>query len=176
MSHWPHSPCHVFNHDGSYMVTGSTLHKEHFFRNPEDLDQLQNLLFELAEQYEWRLEAWSIFSNHYHIIAQAPKDPSTLKKFITHYHNNSARLLNKSKNTSGRKIWYQFWDTQLTYENSYLARLNYVMQNPVKHGMVANAWDYTWCSMKWFLDNSATSRVKTITGFKIDSVQVLDDF
>ncbi len=98
--HWPHGPCHIFNHVGSYMVTGSTLYKEHYFRNPEDLDFLQNLLFELAEKYQWRLEAWSLFSNHYHLIAQSPKDPTTLKKFITHLHGSLARTIN-NKQQSG---------------------------------------------------------------------------
>jgi putative transposase len=29
---------------------------------------------------------------------------------------------------------YNFWETKLTFEKSYLARLNYVHQNAVKHG------------------------------------------
>jgi len=32
------------------------------------------------------------------------------------------------------ELWYEFWDTHLTFEKSWLARLNYVHQNPVKHG------------------------------------------
>jgi putative transposase len=31
---------------------------------------------------------------------------------------------------------YEFWDTRLTFEKSWFARLNYVHQNPVKHGLV----------------------------------------
>jgi putative transposase len=158
------------------MVTGSTLYKEHYFRNPEDLDFLQNLLFELAEKYHWLLEAWSLFSNHYHLIVQSPKDPTTLKKFITHLHGSSARSINNKQQAVGRKVWYEYWDTQLTYENSYLARLNYVMKNPEKHGLVAKAWDYKWCSARWFIDNTPKARIKTIEGFKIDSVNVYDDF
>ena len=47
-------------------------------------------------------------------------------------------------------IWHNFWDTELTYEKSYLARLNYVHQNAVKHGLVARACQYRWCSAAWF--------------------------
>jgi len=32
----------------------------------------------------------------------------------------------------GRTVWFQFWDTKLTYERSYLARLNYVHQKTPK--------------------------------------------
>jgi hypothetical protein len=39
-------------------------------------------------------------------------------------------------------VWYNFRDTRLTYEKSYLARLNYVYQNAVKHGLVPVANQY----------------------------------
>jgi putative transposase len=35
-----------------------------------------------------------------------------------------------------RQVWYNYWDTLLTYQSSYLARLNYVHQNAVKHRLV----------------------------------------
>ncbi|MGZ3632738.1 MAG: hypothetical protein ACXWM7_00200 [Parachlamydiaceae bacterium] len=36
------------------------------------MDYLHSLLLELARKYGWNLEAWAIFSNHYHFIAQSP--------------------------------------------------------------------------------------------------------
>jgi hypothetical protein len=64
-TNWAHAPCHRFDASGTYMVTSSTLYKNHFFKKPQELSLLQTLLFELANRYEWRLEAWAIFSNHY---------------------------------------------------------------------------------------------------------------
>ena len=175
-SRWPHAPCHKFNDAGTYIITASTLHKELLFKTPQELDILQNTLFELSLKYDWRLEAWAIFPNHYHFIAHSPVDPTTLKKFITHLHASTAKILNEQHNKSGRKVWHQFWDTQLTYEKSYLARLNYVMQNPVKHGLVKNAEEYPWCSIRWFAENAPNSRRRSIESFKTDQVQVKDDF
>lgn len=158
------------------MVTGSTLLKEHFFKTPVELNLLQDHLFNLAIKYGWRLEAWALFSNHYHIIAQSPENPETLRKFMTHLHANVARELNSLHNTPGRKVCYQFWDSQLSYPNSYYARLNYVMQNPVRHGLVTNAEEYPWCSMNWFNKNTPLSRRLTVEGFKTDQVNIIDDF
>jgi putative transposase len=115
-------------------------------------------------------------SNHYHFIGQSSEDSSTLRKFITHLHALSARLLNQRQNIEGRKVWHQFWDSRITFENSYCARLNYVMNNPVKHGLVDRACDYPWCSASWFEQNAPKSRYKTIASFKTDSVNVVDDF
>jgi len=158
------------------MVTGSTMYKEHFFKTPLELNLLETQLFELAIKYQWDLEAWALFSNHYHLITKTSQDPKTLRRFITHLHANTARELNKLNNQPGRKVWYQYRDTQLTYQKSYMARLNYVMQNPVKHGLVGLAENYPWCSAHWFAMNASTSYQAVIKSFKTDSVQVLDDY
>ena len=158
------------------MVTGATFNKEHFFKQPEDLTLLHDLLLELAEQYEWRLEAWAILANHYHFIAHSPACAKSLGKFVTHFHGSSARKLNLLHKTPGRKVWYQYWDTRITFQPSYLARLNYVMQNPVKHKIIDSANDYEWCSANWFEKNANPTHYKSVISLKTDSVSVVDDF
>lgn len=76
----------------------------------------------------------------------------------------------------GRQVWHNFWDTRLTYERSYLTRLNYVHQNPVRHGLVAVANKYPWCSAAWFERTARPAQVKTIYGFKLDKVRVYDEY
>ena len=71
---------------------------------------------------------------------------------------------------------YEFWDTRLTFEKSWLARLNYVHQNPVKHRLVLVANQYPWCSAGWFERTASAAQVKTLYGFKIDKIRVYDDF
>ena len=65
---------------------------------------------------------------------------------------------------------------RMTYEKSYLARLNYVHQNAVKHGLVRIANQYPWCSAGWFENAATRAQVKTIYGFKTDRLRVNDDF
>ena len=176
MEKWIHAPLHLFNETGTYMITASTLNKEHFFKESNDLENLQNLLLELSEKYQWKLEAWAIFSNHYHFIAHSPDDPATLKKMITHLHASSARQLNKRHQVTGRTVWYQYWDTHVTFQSSYLARLNYVMQNPVKHKLVECPNQYKWCSASWFEKLASKAHYKTVMSMKTDTLAILDDF
>lgn len=63
MKPWPHAPHHFFNEAGTYMVTDATLNKEMLFKESRELDLLHDLLLELAERYQWKLEAWAIFAN-----------------------------------------------------------------------------------------------------------------
>jgi putative transposase len=158
------------------MVTGATHHKELLFKQEAELALLHDLLLELADYYKWRLEAWAIFANHYDFIAQSPDNSKSLSQFLKHLHASSARMLNQLQHKPGRKIWYQYWDTQLTFHNSYLARLNYVIKNPVKHKIVSKASLYPWCSASWFEKNAAPAYYQTVTNFKIDSLNIFDDF
>jgi putative transposase len=173
---WPHAPIHRISSDGIYMVTGATLHKEHLFTTAEKLRLLEHELLTLAKKHRWQLEAWAVFVNHYHIVARGDNEATPLKKFLQHLHSNTARQINELDHSAGRKVWHNFWDTKLTYERSYLARLNYVHQNAVKHGLVRVASQYPWCSAAWFERTASPAAIKTIYGFKIDKLNIDDDY
>src|SRR5262245_17788723 len=118
---WPHAPIHPLGCDGVYLITGATLHKKPFFCNSEKLTLLENELLSLAKAYAWQLEAWAVFANHYHMIARASPDSERLDAYLNHLHSNTARDLNVRDHTVGRPVWYNFWETRLTYPRSYLA-------------------------------------------------------
>ena len=173
---WPHAPSHCLTETGIYMITAGTYRKQRLFRDAPALHMLHDALLTVAAGHSWRLEAWAVFQNHYHFVAAAPEDASTLTALIRELHSRTAIALNRHDATPNRKVWHNYWDTQLTHEASYLARLNYVHQNAVKHGIVAVATDYRWCSAAWFERTATPAQIKTINGFKIDRVNVHDDF
>jgi len=105
---WPHAPVHRLNSDGIYIVTGATLHKEHLFGDASRLTSLQHLLLSLAKQYQWRLEAWAVFTNHYHFVARSNNDSTNLKRLLKHLHADSARELNRLDDKVGRTVWFNF--------------------------------------------------------------------
>jgi putative transposase len=176
MGDWPHAPVHRLGEAGAYIVTAGTYKKEHYFQQSSRLSFLHDSLIRLATEYGWALQAWAVFSNHYHFVAMSPGDPGTLRLWTSQLHTLTAREANRLDKTPGRKVWFQFWETHLTYERSYLARLNYVLQNPVRHGLVRVARDYPWCSAAWFEQRSGWTFFKTVTSFKIDRVKVPDNF
>ena len=151
MSFWPHAPIHCLDQTGAYIVTAATYQKAHYFRSVALIDFLQENLFTLAKHYDWQLQAWAIFSNHYHFVALSPLNPSSLRGMISHLHSISAQEANQQDNAAGRKVWFQYWDKQLTFQRSYLARLKYVHENAVHHKLVANAEDYRWSTSYTFI-------------------------
>jgi putative transposase len=95
---------------------------------------------------------------------------------LSKLHTQTAIVLNKWDEAPGRRVWFQYWDSRITYQASYYARLKYVHQNPVHHGVVANAENYPWCSASWFRRTARPAVVATVNGFKTDRVRVRDDF
>ena len=116
-----------------------------------------------------------MFSNHYHFVAST-KAPENLGSLLKSFHSKLAAWVNRLDATPGRKVWHNFRETLLTYEESYLARLNYTHHNAVKHGLVQVARDYPWCSARWFEEAGDKARIKTIYGIKYDQVKVDDNF
>ncbi len=176
MKDWPHAPVHRLDEQGIYMVTAATLHKLPWFAGSEKLSLLENRLLTLTKRYQWQLEAWAVFANHYHFVARSRTDSAPLKKLLAHLHADTARELNRMDGQAGRQVWFNFWDTRLTYEHSYLARLNYVHQNAVKHGLVTIASQYHWCSAAWLERTASPAIVRVIYGYKTDKLNIADDY
>jgi REP-associated tyrosine transposase len=176
---WPHAPLHQLSQSGTYFVTASTYQKEHFFRGADRLAVLHRGLLTVARDFGWRLEAWAVFSNHYHFIGHSPEhsaDASNLSDMISVLHAKTSSWLSRVDKTPGRQTWFNFWETRLTYQKSYLTRLNYVHQNPVRHGLVLVANQYPWCSSAWFERTASPATVKAIYRFNTDRTHVADDF
>jgi putative transposase len=176
MTHWPHAPLHLLQIQGIYMVTAGTYLKSPFFNTEPKLNLLLDHLLNLSRSLCWELHAWAIFPNHYHFVSQSPSDPSSLKKLISQLHRLTAIELNKLDQTPQRKVWYQYWDSKITIQTSYLARLNYVHQNPVKHGLVSKASHYPWCSASEFEMKADHSFVKSVYNFDYTKVKVFDEY
>ncbi|HEY4284557.1 MAG TPA: transposase, partial [Chthoniobacterales bacterium] len=153
--------------------------KTHFFRKRDHLDALHHDLLSVVDKFGWRLEAWAVFSNHYHFVAHSPtnaENAASLSTMLTNLHRQTAIWINQNDGAVSRRVWHNYRDTNLSYQRSYLVRLNYVHQNPVRHGLVAVANQYPWCSARWLEREASPAMIKSIYGFKTDRISIPDDF
>ena len=176
---WPHAPTHALSARGTFFVTSATYEKQHHFRGASRLRVLQRGLLTVAEKFGWQLEAWAVFSNHYHFVAHSPAnedDATSLRAMLGMLHVKTSGWVNKLDATPGRQVWFNYRETRLRSQPSYLARLNYVHQNAVKHKLVPVANLYPWCSAAWFERSASTAMVKSIYRFKTDKLTGGDEF
>jgi putative transposase len=176
---WPHAPTHQLAATGAFFVTASAYRKTHHFRGAERLQVLHRGLLSVAVDHGWRLEAWAIFSNHYHFVAHSPAgadSAESLGQMLKTLHAKTAGWINRLDREPSRQVWFNFRETRLTYPQSYFARLNYTHQNAVKHGLVAVANQYPWCSAAWFERTASPAQIKTIYRLNTGLVKTPDDF
>lgn len=176
MKIWPHAPPHMLKNGGIYMITAGTYMKMNHFKSDERLTLLQDSLLTLANEFGWELHAWAVFSNHYHFVGKSPGSAINLENMLAQLHQSTASIVNQRDNTLNRKVWYRFWDSKITIQTSYMARLNYVHRNAVKHSLVKNASLYPWCSAGKFEMSSNQSFVKSVYSFDDTKVNIYDDF
>lgn len=146
------------------------------FRGSQRLVLLESALLRVLKCFNWQLETGAAFSNHYHFVAQSHADRTDLREVLTQLRCQTAVAVNQLDAQPGRAVWHNYWDTKLTFEKSCLARLDYVHQNPVKHGLVPVANPYRWCSAAWLARTASRAQVRTVYSFKRDKVQLPDDY
>jgi putative transposase len=168
MIDWPHAPVHRFTNNGIFFITASTYLKRHYYRDRKSLDAFRDMFFGLAREHSISLQAWTCFSNHYHLVADCAG--ADLHQMLSELHSKQAVVCNKRDNAEGRQVWYQFRDTELTFERSWLARLRYTHENAVKHG------SFVWRRVSVVLgclvrENASPSFVRSVRSFKIDRLK-----
>ena len=151
------------------------MQKRHLFRDASGLSLMRDLLLERLGECGWEPRAWACLSNHYHVLALSP-EVGDLTRLIRGFHSKLSIALNKRDRTPGRRVMYQFWDRCITYENGYFARLNYVMHNPVKHGVVEDARVYPFCSARWFRETQTPAFCRRVASYGTERVNEPDDF
>ncbi len=173
---WPHGPMRQSLGPGTYMVTAATYCKLPLFSGDVKLRLLEQVLLQAAERGGWQVEAWAVFANHYHWVGQSRREDPRLSQLVSYVHSATARQLNLMDDRPGRKVWFQYWDTHLTFEKSYLARLAYVHRNAERHGLAKSAADYPFCSAAWFEKRSEQAWYRTVMSFDVSRVNAPDDF
>ncbi len=100
---------------------------------------------------EWcaseKIEIWAycLMTNHVHLIVK-PGKRSNLGKAIGEVHRRYTRMVNFRENWKGY-LWQGRFASYPMDKSWVLRAAAYVELNPVKAGMVKNAWDYRWSSV-----------------------------
>jgi REP element-mobilizing transposase RayT len=103
---WPHAPTHQLSNRGAYFVTAGTYLKAHYFFTPQRLDVLHRGLLSVTRDFSWDLEAWAVFSNHYHFVAHSPRnseDANSLSQMLGLLHARTAGWINRLDGEPKRK-------------------------------------------------------------------------
>jgi len=116
----------------------------------EDYEQYLQLLKTWCFQEKIEIWAYCLMTDHVHLIV-TPQKNSNLGKAIGETHRRYTPMINFRENWKGY-LWQGRFASYPMNENWLLRAAAYVELNPVKAGMVANAWDYRWSSVHAHLE------------------------
>lgn len=125
-----------------------------------------NALAEARKSCGFQLYAYVIMPDHLHAITDGVQKPSKVLRYINgiisrrvidhlkeHGHNTSLQKLRHE--TKERGYQYSLWEHHnnaflVTSESTFMEKVNYIHQNPVRAGLVERAEDYRWSSVRWW--------------------------
>jgi len=125
------------------------------FREPPRIQptcQSQSFLTFLAEtcaQFGWRCHAYCLMTNHYHLLLALQDFPSgRLVRGVQHLNSCSAQRFNRRHRRVGH-VYQGCYRAILAQRERHLLELTrYVVLNPVRAGMVADAAAWPWSSYR----------------------------
>jgi putative transposase len=146
----PHTPAHLFVDGIPYFITGSIYQKRPLLASEDIKNFLLATFEECFDEKGWTLNDWVILDDHYHLLGIS-KSGKDLSRIISKIHMLSAKFI-RSQLQAEKPIWWNYWDYCPRDEKDYFVRLNYLFNNPVKHGYVANLHDYPYSSFHNMLE------------------------
>jgi len=148
-----HHPPHVFIDNEIYFLTARIFESKPILIDARK-DELLNFITRLFLENHYNIFAYVILENHYHILFRI-SNAKLFPKIINKLHGSLSYKWNKDEESSGRKIFQNYWDYCIRNERDFWTHFNYIHQNPIKHGLVRNLGDlkeYKYCSYKQWLD------------------------
>ena len=107
-------------------------------------------LLSSIQEADLACDAWVILPNHYHVLVQI----ENMKRFsyqLGQLHGRTSFTMNQEDGIRGRRVWYRCQDRCMRSEAHYYATMNYIHNNPVKHGYVRMWTDWSFSSVHGYL-------------------------
>ncbi len=119
--------------------------REFCFTTAADFELLLSHLRELIRTYEVTVYAYTLMSNHLHLLLQAPTHEA-LGRPLRWFMTETARAFHQARGRRGH-FWERRYRASLVEEDAYtLAALRYLDRNPVRAGLVDDPTTYPWSS------------------------------
>jgi len=139
---------HVMNrgYDGNDIFAGNR-HKSHF------LDYLEGS----AKTMKIRIFAYCIMDNHYHLVLE--NSSGRMSDFLKLLNGQYGMYYRKMEGGKGYVFQSRFKSTIIEDDGYLIKSIEYLLQNPVRAGMVFRAENYTWSSIKYYFSGQETEIV-----------------
>jgi REP element-mobilizing transposase RayT len=104
-----------------------------------------NSLEASCERFDWRVYAWCLMPNHYHLVLETLRP--TLSRGMQRLNGTYAQYFNRRHSRVGHVFQARFKSFVVEQERYLLALLRYVELNPCRAGLVKTPMEWPWSSV-----------------------------
>lgn len=123
-------------------VSSSTYLRKRIFTDPGHASIFRTVLFDYQRRGDYRLDAFCIMPDHYHMVIQLLKDRS-LTQVIHALHSLFCERMKRFRGVRMKeRIWSRrTWDVWIWDDWMYWQKIAYVLLNPWRAGLVKDPLD-----------------------------------
>jgi putative transposase len=156
-----HSPPLLFEEGQFHLSAACYEHQPHIGFELSRMADFTEQLLAVFQVARYELMAWCVLPNHYHLLAKT-RSLKQLKQELGRLHGRTAREWNQAEQMAGRTIWHRCADRAMRSERHYWATVNYIHNNPVHHGYVAQWTDWPFSSAHEYLESIGREKAREI--------------
>ncbi|NQT16436.1 MAG: transposase [Planctomycetes bacterium] len=142
-------PLRIDVQDGLYHVTSRGWERRAVVRDERDRQRWLELLDRVATRSRWRVFAWALLSNHFHLYLCTPQP--NLSVGMRDLNSGYASRFNRRHRRCGSLFQGRFKAVLVEDESHALELTRYVHLNPVRAGLVERPEEYGWSSYQDYL-------------------------
>ena len=130
-----------FNYTGTYIyfITCLTYKKKPYFTDGPVVDGVFTMLNRVSCRYGFNTLAYCFMPDHFHLLTEGMEN-SSLPEYIRRFKQVSSYAFNKNYN--GRLWQRSYYDHVLRKEQSIMEVAKYILDNPVRKGIVREYTEY----------------------------------
>jgi putative transposase len=129
---------------GLYHVTSRGDRREDIYRDDADRNAWLTLFGQVCERFNWRCHAYCQMTNHYHFVVETPD--ANLSPGMRQLNGVYTQRFNRRHGLVGHLFQGRFKAILVERDAHLLELARYVVLNPVRAGMVADARAWPWSS------------------------------
>ncbi|AAZ18114.1 conserved hypothetical protein [Psychrobacter arcticus 273-4] len=119
------------------------------------IDKFRDAYAKTIQHHQFKLDAMVVLPDHVHIMITLPPDSDNYAVIVASLKSQFSRQINKTEIiTSSRQakrergIWQRrFWEHRIRDDADYRQHMDYIHNNPVKHGYVTNPQDWQYSTL-----------------------------
>ncbi len=136
--------------DGVYHVTQRGLERRNIVADDHDRQEWFRLFNRQATQCGWRVFAYALLDNHFHIFLRTPQP--NLSQGMHAFESGYVTLFNKRHSRPGPLFQGRFGAVLVEFESHARVLSRYVHLNPHRAGLDPRPGQYAWCSYRYYLN------------------------